>query len=82
MEHRSPLDKSEIARAAENLIGEYGEGALAKIDDWVKKLNSEGFGSFARTWELVREVIKDEQTSDDNFCGHPPISSHPVGWKE
>lgn len=82
MDFRSPLDESEIVRAAEKMIGEHGEGALTKIDDWVQKLNSEGFGSFAKTWELVREVIKDEQTSDDKICGHPPVNSHLVGRKE
>ncbi len=82
MDFRSPLDEFEIARVAEKMIGEHGEEALTKIDDWVKNLNSEGFGTFAKSWELVREVIKDEQTSDDKICGHPPIKSHPVGRKE
>ena len=64
------LDDSQIARVAEDMIGEYGDGALAKVDDWVKKLRFEGFDSVARTWELVREVIKDLQQSKDRMRGH------------
>ncbi len=60
-----PLDDSEIARAVEEMIAEYGAEALTKADDRVKKLNSEGFGSIAKTWMLIREAIKDEQESDN-----------------
>ena len=54
-----PLDESQIARAAADMIGEYGDEALTKADDRVKNLKSEGFDSFAKTWELIREVIKE-----------------------
>ncbi len=74
-----PLDESQIARAAEDMIGEYGDEALTKADDRVKNLKSEGFDSIAKTWELIREVIKDVQKSDDDFRGYPPINSHPFG---
>ncbi len=66
----SPLDESEIARAAEDMIGEYGDQALTKADDRVKKLKSEGFDSFAKTWGFIGEVIKDLQRSDDQMRGH------------
>ncbi len=77
-----PLDESQIARAAEEMIAEYGDEALAKADDQVKKLKSQGFDSVAKTWELIREVIKDVQKSDDKIRGYPPNSSHPYRGKE
>ncbi len=77
-----PLDESQIARAAEEMIAEYGDEALTKADDRVKKLKSEGFDSFAETWELIREVIKDLQQSDDKIRGYPPINLHPCRGKE
>ncbi len=64
-----PLDESQIARAAEDTIGEYGDEALTKADDRVKKLKSEGFDSMAKTWELIHEGIKDLQQSDDQKHG-------------
>ncbi len=64
-----PLDESQIARAAEDMIGEYGDEALTKADERVKKLKSEGFDSIAKTWELIREVIKDQPQSDDQMRG-------------
>ncbi len=57
----SPLDEIQIAHAAEDLIREHGDEALTKADDRVKKLNAEGFKSVAKSWELVRVVIEDEQ---------------------
>ena len=65
-----PLDESQISRAAENMIREQGDEALTKADDRVEKSKSEGFDWFSRTWELIREVIKDEQESD-NKRGEP-----------
>ncbi len=62
-----PLDESQIARAAEEMIEEYGNGALTKADERVKKLQFEGFDSVAKTWELIREAIKDVQKSDDKI---------------
>ena len=74
-----PLDESQITHAAEDMIREHGDEALTKVDDQAKKLKSEGFESVAKTWELIREVIKDELDSDDKIRGYPPINSHPVG---
>ncbi len=65
-----PLDESQIARAAEDMIAEHGDEALAKADDRVKKLKSEGLDSIAKTWELIREVIKDQPQSDDQMRGY------------
>ncbi len=77
-----PLDESQIARAAEEMIAEYGDEALTKADDRVKNLKSQGFDSVAKTWELIREVIKDVQKPDDKIRGYPPNSSHPYRGKE
>ncbi len=65
-----PLDQSQIAHAAEEMIAEYGSEALTKADERVKALQSEGFDSIAGTWELIREVIKDLQESDDPMDGY------------
>ena len=62
MVYISPLDESDIARAAEEMIVEYGDEALGRADKRIDALKSEGFDSFVKTWELIREVIVDEQT--------------------
>ncbi len=64
------LDEIQIARAAEDMIWEYGDEALTKADDRVKRLKFQGFDSVAKTWELIREVIKDVQQSDDQMRGY------------
>jgi hypothetical protein len=62
-----PFDQSQIARAAEEMIAEYGGEALSHTGKRIDALKSEGFDSFARTWELIREVIKDMQKPDDKM---------------
>ncbi len=62
-----PHDETQIARAAENMIRKHGGEALTKADDRAKTSMSEGFDSLARTWELIREVIKDEQEMDTKY---------------
>ena len=64
-----PLDESQIARAAEEIFAEYGDEALSNADDRINALKSEGFDSVAKTWGLIREVVKDMQKSDDKFRG-------------
>ncbi len=76
------LDQIQIARAAEDMIWEYGDEALAKADDRVKNLKFQGFDSVAKTWELIREVIKDMQKSDDKNRWYLPINSRPCRGKE
>ena len=65
-----PLDQSQIARAAEEMIAEYGSEALTKADERANAYKSEGFDSVAKSWELIREVIKDLQESDDIMDGY------------
>ncbi len=65
-----PLDDSQIARAAEDLLAEYGDEALTKADDQVKILRSQGFDSIAKTWELIREVIKDMPQPGEQTRGY------------
>ena len=76
-----PLAESQIARTAEEMIAECGDEALSNADDQINALKSEGFDLDAKTWDLIREVIKDEQMSDDKIRGYPPFYSHPVGRK-
>ena len=76
------LDEIQIARAAEDMIWEYGDEALTKADDRVKKLKLQGVDSIAKTWELIREVIKDMQKSDDKNRWYLPINSLPCRGKE
>ncbi len=64
-----PLDESQIARAAEEMIAEYGDEALNNADDRINALKSEGFDSVAKTWGLIREVVKDMQKSDGKIRG-------------
>ncbi len=52
------------------MIGQYGDEALTNADDRVTNLKSQGFDSVAKTWELIREVIKDLQQSDDQMRGY------------
>ncbi len=58
-----PLNNLQIARAAEEMIAEYGSEALTKADERVKAYKLEGFDLVAKSWKLVREVIKDMQES-------------------
>ncbi len=64
-----PLDESQIASAVEEMIAEYGDEALSNADDRINALKSEGFDSIAKTWELIREAIQDEQKSEDKIRG-------------
>ncbi len=63
------LDRSQIARAAEEMIAEYGSEALTKADERTNTYKSEGFDSMAKSWELICEVIKDLQETDDPIDG-------------
>ncbi len=63
------LDRSQIARAAEEMIAEYGSEALTKADERTNAYKSEGFDSMAKSWELICEVIKDLQETDDPIDG-------------
>ena len=62
-----PLDETQFARAAENMIRKHGGEALTEADDRAKTSKSEGFDGFARTWEHILEVIKDEEETDTKY---------------
>ncbi len=76
------LDEIQITRAAEDMIWEYGDEALTKADARVKNLKFQDFDSVAKTWELIREVIKDMQKSDDKNRWYLPINSLPCRGKK
>ena len=63
MDSALPLDEIQIVRAAENMIREHGDEALTKIDAQVENSKSEGFDSFSRTWELIREALCDSNNT-------------------
>ena len=60
-----PIDHQAIVRAAEEMISDYGSQALAKAKKRAQELRSEGFESVANVWDLICEVIKDQQDPDD-----------------
>ncbi len=64
-----PLDESQISRAAEEMIAGYGDEALSSAGDQINALKSKGFDSLAKTWELIREPIKDVQKSGGKIRG-------------
>ncbi len=59
-----PLDDDQIVQAATELIAEHGDAALSVVDQQISVCKSEGFNSVAKTWQLIREVIRDIQESD------------------
>jgi len=60
-----PIDHRGIVRAAEEMINDYGAEALTNARKRAQELRSEGFESVAGTWDLICEVIRDQQDSDD-----------------
>jgi hypothetical protein len=65
-----PIDGAQIARAAEELIAQHGDSALAQADKQIRSCESEGFDHVAETWKLIREVIRDTQQSNTTTEGY------------
>ena len=59
-----PMDDDQIIRAANKMIAEHGDAAIAQADQRMSVCKCEGFYSVAKTWEIIREVIRDLQGSD------------------
>ncbi len=68
-----PLDQSQIVRAAEEMIAEYGGEAITKADERFKELQSEGFESVAQTWEMICEAIGNIQAVNSDAGVSPKI---------
>ncbi len=64
MANHLPIDGEQVARAAEEMIAQHGDSALAEADKQIRTYESEGFDCVAETWRLIREVIRDAQQSD------------------
>ncbi len=64
MANHLPIDGEQVARAAEEMIAQHGDSALAEADKQIRTCESEGFDYVAETWRLIREVIRDAQQSD------------------
>ena len=56
------IDGEKVVRAAEEMIAQHRDSALAEADKKVRTGKSEGFDYFV--WKLIREVIRDTQQSD------------------
>jgi len=56
-----PITRTDIVRAAEIMIDDYGTDALTKAVERAQELRSEGFESAANTWYLICEAIDDCQ---------------------
>ena len=64
MVNHLPIDGEQVARAAEEMIAQHGDSALAEADKQIRASESEGFDHVAETWKLIREVIRNTQQSD------------------
>ena len=72
------LDHDRIARAAEGMICNYGDGAMAEAARRAKTLRSSGCDSAATTWESICKLIQlriggytpSEQSTDKIEHGH------------
>ncbi|MHA1152129.1 MAG: hypothetical protein ACTSQ7_05590 [Alphaproteobacteria bacterium] len=65
-----PIDGEQVARAAEVMIAQHGNFALAQADKQIDICESKGFGHMASTWKLIRETIRDAQQSDTTAEGY------------
>ncbi len=70
MSNHLPIDGEQVARAAEEMIAQHGDSALAQADKQISTCESEDFGSVAETWKLIREVIRDIQQYDTTTEGY------------
>ena len=59
-----PMDDDQIIRAANKMIAEHGDAAIAQADQRMSVCKCEDFYSGTKTWQLIREVIRDMQESD------------------
>ncbi len=48
-------------RAAADIIRIYGGGAMAKAEEYIEGLNSKESYSLAKTWEVIRDKIRELQ---------------------
>jgi hypothetical protein len=65
-----PIDDGQVARAAEVMIAQHGNSALAQADEQIDICESKGFGHMANTWKLIRQTIKDSQQSNTTAEGY------------
>ena len=56
-----PLSDEHMKRAAADMIRRYGSEATAKADGYIEGLNSEKHYSLAKTWEAIRDKIRELQ---------------------
>ncbi len=59
-----PLSDEHIKRAAADMIRIHGSEATVKAEEYIEGLNSERLYSLAKTWEVIREMIREIQEAD------------------
>ncbi len=59
-----PIDDNQFVRTAKVMIAEHGDAAIGAVDQRISICKFEGLESVAKTWRLIREVIRDMQESD------------------
>ena len=64
------MNGEQVARAAEELIAQHGDSAVAQADKQIRTSESEGFGHVAETWKLIRDVVRDTQESNTMTEGY------------
>jgi hypothetical protein len=57
------MTDDQIVRAAQELIAEHGNAAIRVAEKRISACTCERFYSIAKTWQLIREVIRDMQES-------------------
>jgi hypothetical protein len=57
------MTDDQIVRAAQELIAEHGDAAIRAAEKRISVCRCEGLHSVAKTWQLIREVIRDMQES-------------------
>ena len=65
-----PIDDNQFVRTAKVMIAEHGDaaigaiGAIGAVDQRISICKFEDLDSVAKSWRLIREVIRDMQESD------------------
>jgi hypothetical protein len=62
-----PLGNEQIVPAAEEMIAEHGNAAIAEADRRIGIFQCGGSYSAVQTWKLIREIIRDIQESDSKM---------------
>jgi hypothetical protein len=59
-----PIYDNQIVQAAEEMVAEHGDAAIGVVDQRIAVCKYEDLNSVVKSWQLIREVIRDMQESD------------------